>query len=119
MHDIASQRTEWHEKVYKFPFTLFDYYNPNITYVSISRHRAQQLAQILHRPESDKILVIPNGVKAEDFLKFDKFTKDLMNKLTIGYNDLVILIPVRVTPRKNIEFALAIANELKYLIGEQ
>ncbi|MBC7091792.1 MAG: glycosyltransferase family 4 protein [Nitrososphaeria archaeon] len=66
------------------------------------------------------IHVVPNGVYAEDYLRFDQHTKELMNKLDIKYRDLVILIPVRVTPRKNLEFALDIIYELKRLLyGER
>lgn len=117
VHDIAIVRKEWHSRAGKFPLTLLLHKNPRIEYVTISYYRLKQLQTIPLKHSLGRIHVIPNGVKAEDFLRFDALTKELMNKLGIDYQDLVILIPVRVTPRKNLELALDIVYELKMLLG--
>jgi|GEM_PF-52782 len=117
IHDIATVRREWRSRAGQFPLTLLLHKNPNVEYVTISYYRLRQLETLPLKHPLGKINVIPNGVKAEDFLRFDAFTKELMNKLEVSYQDLVILIPVRVTPRKNLELALDIVYELKYLLG--
>jgi len=117
IHDIATVRKEWQSRADQFPLTLLLHKNQNIEYVTISYYRQRQLETLPLKRPLGKINVIPNGVYAEGFLRFDAFTKELMNKLEVSYQDLVILIPVRVTPRKNLELALDIVYELKYLLG--
>lgn len=120
IHDIASLRDEWRDRTDSFPFTIFHHKNSNITYVTISNYRAQQLAKLSLGHNLGKIYIIPNGVRSEDFLRFDRFTKELMSKIGVGFQDLVMLVPVRITPRKNIELALSVAHELKHLMeGER
>ncbi|MGC8911946.1 MAG: glycosyltransferase family 4 protein [Nitrososphaeria archaeon] len=119
IHDIAILREEWKDRIGHFPLTCLLYRNRNITYVTVSHFRASQLEQLPDSHLFGKIHVIPNGVHVEDYLKMDKITLDLMRKLGISFTDLVILIPVRVTPRKNIELALYVADELKRLMGDR
>ncbi|MEM4736592.1 MAG: glycosyltransferase family 4 protein [Nitrososphaeria archaeon] len=119
IHDIAILRDEWKNRTGHFPLTCLLHKNRNITYVTVSHFRASQLEQLPDSHLFGKIHVIPNGVHVEDYLKIDKVTLDLMRKLGISFTDLVILIPVRVTPRKNIELALYVADELKRLMGDR
>jgi glycosyltransferase involved in cell wall biosynthesis len=118
IHDIAHLRPEWSERIDRFPMTILLPKNTRITYVTVSNFRAQQLEQLTPHYELGKIHVIPNGVDVEDYQKMDKNTIGLMHKLGVAFQDLVMLIPVRVTPRKNIELALSVAEELKHLLGD-
>jgi glycosyltransferase involved in cell wall biosynthesis len=119
VHDIALLREEWRDRADRFPLTCLLYKNKKITYVAVSNFRASQLEQLPNSHLFGKIHVIPNGVHVEDYLKIDKTTIDLMKRLGISFTDLVILIPVRVTPRKNIELALYVADELKRLMSDR
>jgi len=67
---------------------------------------------------TEKIEVVPNGVNIEEFIKIDETTKLLMRKLGLSFENYIIVTPVRVTPRKNIELALFIVDELQHLIGK-
>ena len=60
--------------------------------------------------------VIPNGINIEEYIKIDETTKLLMKKLGLSFENYIILTPVRVTPRKNIELALFVMDELKHLL---
>ncbi|MEM3403150.1 MAG: glycosyltransferase family 4 protein [Nitrososphaeria archaeon] len=113
IHDIALLRQEWIGKEKEFPANLFLHKSPNITYVTVTEYRARQLREL----QLDNVQVIPNGVNIEDYLKIDKVTLELMHRLGIKFQDLIILVPVRVTPRKNIEMAIWVADELKHLLG--
>jgi len=113
IHDIALLRPEWVGKEKEFPANLFLHRGPNITYVTITEYRARQLEGL----KFDGVQVIPNGVNIEDYLKIDKVTLELMHRLGIKFQDLIILVPVRVTPRKNIEMVIWVAEELKHLLS--
>jgi glycosyltransferase involved in cell wall biosynthesis len=117
IHDSALLRKEWADKMDRFPLTLLHHKGMDIIYVTVTNFRAEQLAKLPPRYRLQGIHVIPNGVDVEDYLKFDETTRQLMHKLGISFQDFVILIPVRVTPRKNIELALAVADELRHLMG--
>jgi glycosyltransferase involved in cell wall biosynthesis len=117
LHDSALLRKEWTDRLGKFPLNLLHHKGSDIIYVTVTNFRAQQLAQLPKPYRLEGVQVIPNGVDVEEYLKFDEVTRELMNKLNITFEDFVILIPVRVTPRKNIELALEVADELKRLMG--
>ncbi len=66
-----------------------------------------------------KTTVIPNGVDVDDYIKIDEVTKLLMGKLNLSFEEYIILTPVRVTPRKNIEYVLNVVDELRRLIADR
>ncbi len=63
-------------------------------------------------PEKE-IQVIPNGVDVSRFLKLEPLTKKLVEQLDLLNADPILLLPVRITPRKNIELALQVAAEMR------
>jgi glycosyltransferase involved in cell wall biosynthesis len=63
--------------------------------------------------------VIPNGVSVEEYLKIDEITKQLMKRLGLSFNDYIIVTPVRILPRKNIELALNVIHKLIHITGEK
>jgi glycosyltransferase involved in cell wall biosynthesis len=80
--------------------------------VTISRFRRNELAQLMKLPE-EKIWVIPNGVDISRFLKLGKLTSEWMVQLDLLDANPIMLLPVRITWRKNIELALNIIAELR------
>jgi glycosyltransferase involved in cell wall biosynthesis len=117
LHDTALLRQEWKDRIGKFPFSLLHHRNPRTVFVAPTRFRAKQLAELPEPYRIDNVLVIPNGVNIEEYIKIDQTTKELMKRLGLRFENYIIVTPVRVTPRKNIELALQVVDELKHLIG--
>jgi glycosyltransferase involved in cell wall biosynthesis len=55
---------------------------------------------------------VPNGVDLRAFYKLETQTARLMEQLELVAADPLLLLPVRLTPRKNIELALRVLAEL-------
>jgi glycosyltransferase involved in cell wall biosynthesis len=117
LHDSVLLRDEWKQRRGKFPFTLLHHKNPKTIFVTPTYFRAKQLKEVEEPYRIDKTTVIPNGVSIEEYIKIDETTKKLMKKLGLLFENFIIVTPVRVTPRKNIELALQVVDELKYLLG--
>jgi len=81
-------------------------------HIVVSELRRQELAGLMKIPP-ETIRVIPNGVDASRFYKFEDQTKILLEKTNLLDAAPILLLPVRVTPRKNIELALRMLAELK------
>lgn len=84
----------------------------DVTYVVVSERRQHSLAGLFNS-EVDEIQVIYNGVDPGDILGLSKEGLALVERLKFLDNDLNLLMPVRVTKAKNIEYALRLAEALK------
>jgi glycosyltransferase involved in cell wall biosynthesis len=73
--------------------------------VVISESRRTELAQLIRVPE-ERIRVVPNGLDIARFMKLEAQTVGLIEKLDLLAAAPLLLLPVRITPRKNIELAL-------------
>jgi glycosyltransferase involved in cell wall biosynthesis len=97
-----------------FPWDLLRRPPAAVTFVAVSRRRQAQLAAILNRPP-ETIRVVPNGVSSEAVLGLSDVGRDLTHTFGLLEADLVLLMPVRLTRAKNVEFALRITTALKAL----
>ncbi|MEM2902112.1 MAG: glycosyltransferase family 4 protein [Candidatus Bathyarchaeia archaeon] len=118
LHDSFLFRVDLNVVKNQFPINLLHHYSPKVTYVTPTEFRAKQFREMPEPYRIPSINVIPNGVELEDYIKIDETTKLLMRKLGLSFEDEVLLVPVRVTPRKNIELALFVADELKHLMRD-
>jgi glycosyltransferase involved in cell wall biosynthesis len=113
-HDPAwtSQRylPELHEG---YPWNLLRTAWPNVRQVTISEARQAELAQLLQIPAAD-ILVIPAGLNLTEFLNLQLDTAQLVKNLALTSSAPILLTPVRLTRRKNIELALRTLAELQH-----
>jgi glycosyltransferase involved in cell wall biosynthesis len=112
-HDFTwtspSSRSEVHPG---YPWDLLRTYRPDVTYVVVSQRRRRTLAALLGcSPE--QIRVIYNGVAPDALLGLSPDGYDLVTRLGLLENDLVLLMPVRVTRAKNIEYGLQVVAALK------
>jgi glycosyltransferase involved in cell wall biosynthesis len=98
------------------PWDYLRTYRPDLTYVAVSRRQAHALADLFDRP-FEVIHVIYNGVKPAELLGLSEEGEALAGRLGLLESDLVILMPVRITHAKNIEFALRLMAELKRRIN--
>ena len=117
LHDSVLLREEWKDKMGKFPVSLLHHKNPRTVFVTPTHFRAKQIREVPEPYKIEHAHVIPNGVSIEEYIKIDQTTKELMNKLGLRFENYIIVTPVRVTPRKNIELALQVIDELKHLVG--
>jgi mannosylglucosylglycerate synthase len=111
-HDLAwttpRYRAELHEG---YPWNLLSTNWPGATQVVVSELRRMELAGLQGIPV-ECITVVPNGVDLPEFLKLDPKTVRFTKKLQLQNAAPLLLLPVRITPRKNIEMALHVLAAL-------
>jgi mannosylglucosylglycerate synthase len=112
-HDLAwttpRYRAELHEG---HPWDLLRRNWEGVTQVVVSEVRREELAELMGIA-GDSIRVVPNGVDINAFFKFEPKTIELIDQLNLLNADPLFLLPVRLTPRKNIELALRVMAELQ------
>jgi mannosylglucosylglycerate synthase len=81
-------------------------------HVVVSELRQRELADLLRLP-IETITIVPNGVDVPAFYKLEARTRDLIERLDLLSAAPILLLPVRLTPRKNIELALRALAELR------
>ena len=112
-HDLAwttpRYRLELHEG---YPWNLLREDWPGVIQVAVSKPRQRQLADLLQVP-LERIRVVPNGLDAGRFLKLENQTRFLVQRLDLLKAAPLLLLPVRITPRKNIELALWVLAALR------
>jgi len=94
------------------PWDLLRTRRPDVTYVVVSKRRQQELAELFNCP-AEQIHVIYNGVDPQALLGLSPEGASLVERLGLLEQDLVLLMPVRVTQAKNIESALRVVAALK------
>lgn len=112
-HDLALAETRSQASLHPgYPWDLLDLKWPGARHVTISELRRREIALISKLPPS-AITVIPNGIDLADFLCLDEQTSALTAKLALLESAPLILVPVRITRRKNIELGIAMLAELR------
>ena len=114
-HDLAWKMEHYQNILYeRRPWSLRKTRVPNGQYITVSEQRKKQIINLMEISKS-KIEVIPNVIKFQDFLKFSKYTEQITGEWSIYNRFPVIMLPVRILPRKNIERSIRIlANIKKY-----
>ncbi len=95
-----------------YPWDLLRTYREEVTYVVVSRQRQRTLAGLFDQP-AEKIHVIHNGVDPALLLGLTDEGYALIRRLELLASDVILLMPVRVTQAKNIEYALEVVAALK------
>ncbi len=112
-HDLAwttpRYRSELHEG---WPWDLLRTDWPAATQVVVSTLRQRELSELLHVPP-DRIRVVPNGLDIASFMKLEVQTADLVRRLKLLEAEPLLLLPVRITTRKNIELAVRVVAALR------
>ena len=112
-HDLAWTTPRYREELHDgYPWDLLRSNWKNVSQVVVSELRRSELAELINISK-DSIRVIPNGVDLNSFYKFEERTTQLVAQLDLVNANPLFLLPVRLTPRKNIEFALHILAELR------
>lgn len=112
-HDLAwaTQRylPELHEG---YPWNLLKTAWEGVKQVTVSDMRRDELAQLMNLKRTE-IAVIPNGVDINQFFKLEEETQAYLEKTNLLAANPLLLLPVRITPRKNIELALKTLARLR------
>jgi glycosyltransferase involved in cell wall biosynthesis len=112
-HDLTWTSPGSRSKVHPgYPWDLLRAHRPDVTYVVVSQRRQQALATLLGCPPG-QIRVIYNGVDPDVLLGLSAEGSALATRLGLLESDLVLLMPVRVTRAKNVEYALHVVAALK------
>lgn len=112
-HDFA-----WLDPLYQpelhpgYPWDLLREPWPHARYVVVSDDRRAMLAGLLGL-EPAAIAVVTPGVDLTTFLKLEPETVELVNRLHLLPADPLLLLPARITRRKNIEQAVAVTGALR------
>lgn len=112
-HDLAWTTPRYQNELYPgSPWDLLRTPWENVIQVVVSTLRQQELAKLYHIP-IEPIRVIPNGLDIKRFLKLEEQTVFFIEKLDLLNAKPLLLLPVRITTRKNIEMALRILVFIK------
>lgn len=112
-HDFA-----WDEPVYAddvhegAPWDLMKRVWQNTKYVVVSESRRRELARLLQL-DASKIAVVPPGLDAAEFFQVSETTARWLRELKLLDGAPLLLLPARVTRRKNIELAIDIVNAMR------
>ena len=105
-HDLAWTTPRYRDELYGgYPWDLLRAAWPGAVQVTISEARRRELSGLLRIPP-EHIQVIPNGVDVAQFLKLEPTSLSLLDRLDLLSANPLLLLPVRITERKNIELAI-------------
>jgi glycosyltransferase involved in cell wall biosynthesis len=111
-HDLAWTTPRYRDELHDgYPWDLLRQDWAGVKQITISDMRQQELAD-LFQINQDEISVIPNGVDVPYFHKMEHQTRDYIKQLNLLNAAPLLLLPVRITPRKNIELALRVCAHL-------
>lgn len=112
-HDLAWTTPRYQAELHDgYPWDLLRTDWGRTTHVVVSELRRQELADLMTLDPAS-IHVIPNGVDAARFYKLESQTQAVLEQTHVLDAAPILLLPVRVTPRKNIELALRVLAELR------
>ncbi|MBI3165925.1 MAG: glycosyltransferase [Chloroflexi bacterium] len=112
-HDLAWTTPRYQPELHDgYPWDLLRSDWGDTTHVVVSELRRRELADLM-KFDANEIHVIPNGVDVNRFYKLEALTQAVLEKTHLLDSSPILLLPVRLTPRKNIELALRVTAELK------
>jgi mannosylglucosylglycerate synthase len=111
-HDLAWTTPRYRAELHQgHPWNLLRQAWPGVKQVTISEMRQHELAELFQISKED-IAVIPNGVDVAGFHKLEMQTRGYVKQMGLLHAFPLLLLPVRITPRKNIELALHVCASL-------
>jgi glycosyltransferase involved in cell wall biosynthesis len=95
-----------------YPWRILREPAPHTTYIAVTELRRTQLLALWGELAGD-MAVIPNGIDVFTFLRLSPDVRAIVDQFQLLDRDLVLLLPVRITRRKNIEAAIHTVRRLK------
>jgi glycosyltransferase involved in cell wall biosynthesis len=111
-HDLAWVNPLYTPCMYpEYPWSLLRFPAPGVRYVTVSHERKRELSGLWNKPHAS-IAVIPNGVDVASFLHLSASTIHIVERYGLLDRDAVLLLPVRITRRKNVEAGMRAVRSL-------
>ncbi len=113
-HDIAGTASRYQKELHPgWPWEIVSQACPhgNLVHVAVSETRQREYTELTGIDTSD-VKVIPSGVDTERLYKFEDYTTQFCETFKALEAKPILLLPVRITRRKNIELALRITHAL-------
>lgn len=112
-HDLAAVLPDYRATLHDGqPWSLLREAWPGTTAVVISERRRRELAAVTNLPLDD-ILVVPNGVDLERVWELEPEAVEILERVVDQRIEILLLVPARITPRKNLELALRVVAALR------
>ncbi len=114
-HDFAWDNKQYSSQVYdRWPWDILKktWSQQKQIHVTVSKNRKSQLEKLLNVPPST-IHIISSGIEYDRIMGLTNQTLEILDYYSLVNSYPIILLPARITKRKNIEFALKIINEIK------
>lgn len=112
-HDFAWQDPLYQPELHPgWPWDLLRESWPGVEYVVVSADRQESLAELLHIP-AETITVATPGVDLAGLYKLESDTIAIVQRHALLEAHPLLLLPARITRRKNIEQAIAIVGALR------
>ncbi len=112
-HDLAWEDPRYGQDLFPgYPWDLLRRPWPGVRHVTVSLSQQARLAN-LYGIDPREIAVVPPGVDAAHFFRWTETTRRLVEKVGLLEAGLVLLLPARLTRRKNVEMALRVLAELR------
>lgn len=119
-HDLAWTSRRYQPELYGgWPWNLIreDWPDVQPKHVVVSELRRREVVELFHiRPET--VTVVPSGLHVPSFLKLESQTSEFVDQLQLLQAAPLLLLPVRITRRKNIELALRTLAAMRDLLPD-
>jgi len=90
-----------------YPWDLLRVPWPGVRHVTVSAAQQARLAALYGIPP-ERIAVVPPGVDPAQFFRWTSVTRRIVDELQLMKADALLLLPARLTRRKNVEMALRV-----------
>jgi glycosyltransferase involved in cell wall biosynthesis len=112
-HDFSWTSSHSRSSVHQgYPWDLLRTYREDVLYVTISQYRQKELAGLFDCP-IERIKVVYDGVDPAELNSLSEQGRLLVKRMDLLEADLILLMPVRITQAKNIEYAMQVLQALK------
>jgi glycosyltransferase involved in cell wall biosynthesis len=112
-HDVSWVNPLYVSQMHEgYPWSLLKLPAPGVEYVTVSHERRQEL-QRLWGAHLAPITVVPNGIDAGTFLRLSPGTLAFVERHRLFERDVVLVLPVRITRRKNIQLGIRVVRALR------
>jgi glycosyltransferase involved in cell wall biosynthesis len=116
VHDIAWTNPQYQPELYdRYPWTLLRQPLPDVPYITVSEARCEELARVLGVPRESITLMTP-GIDPMRFLGWTPLLAEIDARLHLLDAD-GLLLPARLTRRKNIALGLHVLAALREQSG--
>lgn len=112
-HDLAWRAARYQSEVHAgYPWDLLRQSPPGVRHVAVSEARRRDVAALFGLPLED-IAVVPGGVDVAAFYRLSPPLQELLERLGLLEAWPCLLLPARITRRKNIELAVRLLAPLR------